>query len=207
MRAVGSHDGFIDIYSVKFTKGNLQNAHADFHVKYLKRMSGHSSYVTHLDWSMNNRVIQSTCGAYELLYWDVASGSQLLNSKDCVEGDTEWATQTCDMGFGVMGIWRAYQDGSDINSVDVASQDKIPCELRETSLNKGTLVVTGDDFGGLNVYNHPCVVKHAPGKRASFHSSHVMSCKWLHQIGSSATIVSAGGNDCTAMVWKLKTGR
>ena len=40
MVAVGSRDGFIDIYSVKYTKGNLQNAHSDFQIKYLKRMGG-----------------------------------------------------------------------------------------------------------------------------------------------------------------------
>ncbi len=207
MLAVGSHDGVIDIYSIKYAKGNLQSAHADFQIKYLKRMSGHSSYITHLDWSRDNRIIQSTCGAHELLYWDVASGTQMLNSQDCVEGDTEWDTETCDLGFGVMGIWQAYQDGSDINSVDVAPQDKIPRELRDSTLNKGSLVVTGDDFGGLSVYHHPCVVKHAPGKRTAFHSSHVMASKWLHPIGSSAVVASAGGNDCTAMIWKLKAGR
>ena len=38
-----------------------------------------------------------------------------------------------------MGIWQAYQDGSDINSVDVAPQDKVPRELRGAALNKGSL--------------------------------------------------------------------
>jgi microtubule-associated protein-like 4 len=59
-------------------------------MKYLKRLRGHSSYITHLDWSFDNNLIQSTCGSYEILYWDVASGKQLLSSMDSLEADTKW---------------------------------------------------------------------------------------------------------------------
>ena len=38
---------------------------------------GHSSYITHLDWSSDGRIIQSTCGAYELLYSEAATGKQV----------------------------------------------------------------------------------------------------------------------------------
>jgi WD40 repeat protein len=207
MVAVGSHDGFIDIYSVKYTRGNLQNLHSDFSVKYLKRLRGHSSFVAHLDWSKDNRIIQSTCGAHELLYWDVASGTQLLSSTDCLEGDTEWSTLSCDLGFGVMGIWQSNMDGSDVNAVDVASDDVLTDSVREADkysrIGKGSLVATGDDGGCLSVYHYPCVVKHAPGQVGRAHSSHVMSVKWLQSIGSSGAIATAGGNDGAAVVWKV----
>lgn len=208
MLAVGSHDGVVDIYSVKYTRGNLQNPHCDFSVKYLKRLQGHSSFVTHLDWSRDNRILQSTCGARELLFWDVAAGTQLLSSHDCVEGDTEWATQSVDLGFGVMGIWQSNQDGSDINAVDVASSSVIPRAVSEAKgpfwdVAKGSLVATGDDGGCLSVYYHPCVVRHAPAVQGRAHSSHVLACKWLQSMGPSAAVATAGGNDCAAMVWRV----
>jgi hypothetical protein len=176
--------------------------------RYLKRLKGHSSFITHLDWSRDNRIIQSTCGARELLYWDVAAGTQMLSSSDCVEGDTEWATQSVDLGFGVMGIWQSNQDGSDINTVDVADAAAIPPAVSEArgpfkDVAKGSLVATGDDGGCLSVYHYPCVVKHAPGREGRAHSSHVLSCKWLNSIGNSAVIATAGGNDCAAMVWMV----
>jgi hypothetical protein len=43
--------------------------------------SGHSSYVRHLDWSANSKVVQSSCGAYELLYFDAATGKQVGSGK------------------------------------------------------------------------------------------------------------------------------
>ena len=70
-------------------------------MKYLKRLRGHSSFITHLDWSMDNQLIRSTCGGYELLYWEVAAGRQILSSLDNIEGDTLWSTNTCIFGFEV----------------------------------------------------------------------------------------------------------
>ena len=33
----------------------------------LHRLRGHSSYITHLDWTADGQLLRSTCGAYELL--------------------------------------------------------------------------------------------------------------------------------------------
>ncbi len=43
----------------------------------IARCAGHSSYITHIDWSADSRLIQSNCGAYELLYFDAATGKQV----------------------------------------------------------------------------------------------------------------------------------
>lgn len=79
----------------------------------LARCAGHSSYITHLDWSVDGRVLQSNCGAYELLYFEAATGKQIRQN----QRDTQWATWTCTLGFPVMGIWRDGTDGTDINAV------------------------------------------------------------------------------------------
>lgn len=48
-----------------------------FRYQRLCRCSGHSSYITHIDWSLDGRLIQSNCGAYELLYFDAQTGKQV----------------------------------------------------------------------------------------------------------------------------------
>ena len=56
--AVGSHDNFIYIYLAK-KKYKL----------FKKKMTGHSSFITALDWSQDSEWMRSTCGAHELLFW------------------------------------------------------------------------------------------------------------------------------------------
>uniref|UniRef100_A0A8C7XA49 EMAP like 4 n=1 Tax=Oryzias sinensis TaxID=183150 RepID=A0A8C7XA49_9TELE len=72
MLAVGSHDNFIYLYNV------LERGHK--YSRYLK-CSGHSSYITHLDWSPDNNFIMSNSGDYEILYCKY-SLSQYLQDED-----------------------------------------------------------------------------------------------------------------------------
>jgi len=37
-------------------------------LRLVHRLKGHSSSVTHLDWSFDSQLVRSTCAAYELLY-------------------------------------------------------------------------------------------------------------------------------------------
>lgn len=189
MLAVGSHDGYIDIYSCTAALATHLTA-AKAELRYLKRLRGHVSYITHLDWSADNLLLQSTCGAYEILYWDVSSGKQLLSSTDNVESDTIWNSFTCPLGFPVMGIWPLNSDGTDVNAVDVI-------------FDKG-LVLTGDDFGNVNLFNYPCVVKNAPPVVCSGHSSHVMNVRVVKNTPSETWVATVGGNDNSVMVWVIR---
>jgi hypothetical protein len=102
-----------------------------------------------VDWSCDNKLLKSNCGAYELLYWDVSLGKQILSSLDTIEADALWQTKTCVLGFEVgclnfkivssnklttpvivsifqvMGIWPPESDGTDVNCVDVSSGEEI----------------------------------------------------------------------------------
>merc|ERR1719409_331962 len=60
--AVGNADNFIDLYAVP---------HGDGEFKRVGQLKGHSSFVIHLDWSVDSLFLQSNCGAHELLYWRV----------------------------------------------------------------------------------------------------------------------------------------
>ena len=58
--AVGSNDNFVDLYSVG----------ADGY-KHVGHCSGSSSFITHLDWSVDSKYIQTNSGASERLYYQV----------------------------------------------------------------------------------------------------------------------------------------
>lgn len=60
--AVGSHDNAIYCYRIpSFSKKT-------------RPLNKHSSYITHLDFSEDGQYLHSTCGAYELLFWDLQKG-------------------------------------------------------------------------------------------------------------------------------------
>ena len=59
--AVGSNDNFVDLYSI--SEG----------YKHVGHCSGNSSFITHLDWSVDSKYIQTNSGASERLYFQVPS--------------------------------------------------------------------------------------------------------------------------------------
>ena len=67
MLAVASRDNNIYIY--RYTDEN------DFQLTGVCR--GHSSYVTHVDWTEDSTMLQSNDGTYELLYWNAADAKQV----------------------------------------------------------------------------------------------------------------------------------
>ena len=60
MLAVGSHDNFIYLLDTK-----------TYSEKKVRKLTGHSSFITSLDWSQDSKWIRSVCGAYELLFYNV----------------------------------------------------------------------------------------------------------------------------------------
>ena len=68
--AVGSNDNFVDVYSV--VEG----------YKHVGVCSGSSSFITHLDWSVDSKYIQTNTGASERLFY-------LMPSEGGCEGEEE----------------------------------------------------------------------------------------------------------------------
>lgn len=68
--AIGSHDNYIYIFAVS-EEGKQYKKHG--------RLSGHSSYITHLDWSKDSQHLQSNSGDYEILYCKLSWYWGLLN--------------------------------------------------------------------------------------------------------------------------------
>jgi microtubule-associated protein-like 6 len=76
-----------------------------------KPLRKHSSYVTHIDFSVNGTLLHSNCGAYELLYWDLNTGKQITQSAFNLTAnyrDEKWHTLTTPLSWATQGIWPVF---------------------------------------------------------------------------------------------------
>ena len=107
--AVGSHDNFIYLYNTtpdgKYTRAGT--------------LKGHSSYITALDWSQDGDWIRSSCGAYELLFFDPGTRKQVPGGASATVA-TQWDNHTVKFGWFVDGIYPPGTDGSHINIVEMS---------------------------------------------------------------------------------------
>jgi hypothetical protein len=189
--AVGSRDNNIYIFDVE---------------KNYRRIGicrGHTSYITHIDWSQTGEFLQSNSGDYELLYWQ-SPESEIFRTNHIVPGsprklkhqrrwdqyrdmsdmaDCQWYSWTSTLGFPVMGIWPPYSDGTDVNMVDRSKNRK--------------LVATGEDTFKISLMRFPCL-KGTAKKQFHGHMSHVMNVRWNND---DKYLFSAGGLDCCTFQW------
>jgi len=171
MLAVGSHDRLIYLLDTR---------------SYSRKavLRGHSSYITHIDFSLDSNYLQSNCGAYELLFW-TSNGNRVTSASSM--RDVNWATWTCTLGWPVQGIWPPCSDGTDINAVD-------------RSPNK-SLLITGDDFGKVKLFQNPCCRTNGGFKEFNGHSSHVTNVGFSND---DSWALSVGGGDRTVIQWRVR---
>ncbi|XP_044933084.1 echinoderm microtubule-associated protein-like 2 isoform X3 [Mustela putorius furo] len=172
---VGSHDNLVYVYTVD--QGGRK-------VSRLGKCSGHSSFITHLDWAQDSSCFVTNSGDYEILYWDPATCKQ-ITSADAVR-NVEWATATCVLGFGVFGIWSEGADGTDINAV-ARSHD-------------GKLLASADDFGKVHLFSYPCCQPRALSHKYGGHSSHVTNVAFLWD---DSVALTTGGKDTSVLQWRV----
>uniref|UniRef100_A0A8C7ZB26 EMAP like 3 n=1 Tax=Oryzias sinensis TaxID=183150 RepID=A0A8C7ZB26_9TELE len=177
--AVGSHDNFIYIYNVT-EKGRRYTRFG--------KCNGHSSFITHLDWSKDGRYIMSNSGDYEILYWDIPGGCKLLRNRS-ESKDREWASFTCVLGFHVMGVWLEGSDGTDINALCRSHSERI--------------VAVADDFCKVHLFQFPCPKLKAPSHKYDGHGSHVTNVCFTH---NDSHLLSMGGKDTCILQWKVVGG-
>ncbi|XP_041665597.1 echinoderm microtubule-associated protein-like 2 isoform X1 [Cheilinus undulatus] len=171
--AVASHDNFVYIYAV--TENGRKYSRVG-------KCTGHSSFVTHLDWSADSQYIVTNSGDYEILFWEASSGKHVTNM-DIVR-NLEWATSTCTLSFNTFGIWPDGADGTDINAV---------CRSHD-----GSLLTSADDFGKVHLFSFPCSHPRAPSHEYGGHSSHVTNVAFLHD---DSHLISTGGKDTSILQW------
>ncbi|XP_039294135.1 echinoderm microtubule-associated protein-like 2 [Nilaparvata lugens] len=145
---------------------------------------GHSSFITHLDWSKNSEILRSNSGDYELLFWNPGLCRQIPQSSSL--RDTEWATHTCVLSFSTVGIWPEGADGTDVNA----------CERSHDH----NLIATGDDFGKVKLYSYPACQPKSLNHTYGGHSSHVTNVTFLHD---DSRLISIGGKDTSVLQWSI----
>jgi WD40 repeat protein len=167
--AVGSHDNNIYLVETRtYTRRSV--------------CKGHSSFITHLDWSGDSKFLQSNCGAYELLFWGARDGKQVKNPSSLK--DTMWHGWTCVLGWPVQGIFGGGRGGSDIDACAKVGNN---------------LVVGGDD-GKVSLYRYPCLKMESERKEYSGHSSHVTNVA----VGfDNKHVYSVGGLDRALLQFSL----
>ncbi|KAI2658968.1 Echinoderm microtubule-associated protein-like 6 [Labeo rohita] len=169
--AVGSNDGFVDIYAVAQR------------YKKVGECSKSTCFITHLDWSVDSRFLQTNDGAGERFFYRMPTGKFL--PKEEAKG-IHWMTWTCVLGPEVNGIWPKYSNVNDINSVDANYSS--------------AALVTGDDFGLVKLFRFPCLKKAAKFKKYIGHSAHVTNVRWSHDL---QWVLSTGGADHSVFQWRF----
>ncbi|XP_020279289.1 echinoderm microtubule-associated protein-like 2 isoform X4 [Pseudomyrmex gracilis] len=171
--ALGSRDNYIYIYQVN-----------DDATKYSRvgRCMGHSSFITHLDWSVDGQYLRSNSGDYELLYWNPGVCRQIPQAS--LLRNVDWATHTCVISFETIGIWPEGADGTDVNNC--------------TRSGDGKLLSTGDDFGKVKLFSHPACQPKSLYHSYGGHSSHVTNVSFLQD---DSRLVSTGGADTSVLQW------
>nr|XP_019556864.2 echinoderm microtubule-associated protein-like 2 isoform X1 [Aedes albopictus]XP_029731907.1 echinoderm microtubule-associated protein-like 2 isoform X1 [Aedes albopictus] len=148
------------------------------------KCAGHSSFISHMDWSKDSTVLRSNSGDYELLYWNPTLCRQ-ITTQSTVK-NLEWATQSCTVSFETVGIWPENFDGTDINSV---------CKDGEEQF-----LVTADDTGKIRLFSYPASQPKSLSHAYRGHSSHVTAVKFMHD---GVRLLSAGGLDTSVLQWRV----
>uniref|UniRef100_A0A672SZE4 EMAP like 6 n=1 Tax=Sinocyclocheilus grahami TaxID=75366 RepID=A0A672SZE4_SINGR len=169
--AVGSNDGFVDTYAVAQR------------YKKVGECNKSTCFITHLDWSVDSRFLQTNDGAGERFFYRMPTGKFM--PKEEAKG-IHWMTWTCVLGPEVNGIWPKYSNVNDINSVDANYSSAV--------------LVTGDDFGLVKLFRFPCLKKAAKFKKYIGHSAHVTNVRWSHDL---QWVLSTGGADHSVFQWRF----
>uniref|UniRef100_A0A3P9NF13 Echinoderm microtubule-associated protein-like 6 n=1 Tax=Poecilia reticulata TaxID=8081 RepID=A0A3P9NF13_POERE len=169
--AVGSNDGLVDIYAVaqRFKK--------------VGECSRSTSFITHLDWSVDSRFLQTNDGAGERLFYRMPAGK--LVPKEEAKG-IHWMTWTGTIGPEVNGIWPKYSNVTNMNSVHANYSSAV--------------LVTGDDLGLIKLFRFPCLKKGAKFKKYIGHSAHVTNVRWSNDL---QWVISTGGADHAVFQWRF----
>ena len=152
--------------------------------KTVKKLKGHTSKVTHIDWSDDGEYIQSNSTSYELLYHSIENGEQITNISSL--RDINWYTWTCVLGWPVQGIWPPCASGDDINACD---RDKT-----------GKVIVTSDDYSKVKLFRYPSAIERAAYNQYNGHSSHVTNIRFMTD---NKHVISIGGNDKAIFQFKF----
>jgi WD40 repeat protein len=163
-------------------------------------LKGHSSYVSHLDFSLTGEYLQSNSGAGELFYWDVKDPKAGKRVKDPADAkDEEWLTGTCVYGWASQGVVMSAPKGTNIHGVSRSHGSALTKMPGKTVPPCVPVTAAVDDMGQVKLYVYPCVAATAPEKAYHGHSSNVSSCRFTFD---DDCLITIGGSDNAVFQWK-----
>jgi microtubule-associated protein-like 6 len=180
--AVGTADNVILLFNVE----------EDF--KFVGKLTGHSSVVLKIDFSKDEKYLQTCSQSYELIFFDLTAMKPVPRPRDLK--DVEWASFTSILGWDVQGIWPKYSDGADVNAV--------------TRSHSAKYLATAGVHGFVQLFNFPCVGggldregrlnRRPESHSAAGHSDNVTDVAWT---GGDQRVISSGGADLSIFQWKV----
>ncbi|KAI8847371.1 hypothetical protein BC829DRAFT_396745 [Chytridium lagenaria] len=173
--AVAGHDMVVHVHEVA----------KDF--PHIATCKGHSSFITHMDWSADSSFIQTNSGDYDLLFWSMPNGKRIGSAT--AMRDVKWATWTCIKGWPVQGIWESGMNGDDINAAD-----RHPGH---------SCIASGDDNMNVRLHSYPAAKPGMPGKKYPGHGSHVTKVRFTSR---GDRLISTGGMDGCTFLWRVEGG-
>ncbi|EGR30612.1 hypothetical protein IMG5_127930 [Ichthyophthirius multifiliis] len=171
VHGINSSIEIFEIQNMKFT----QNINS---INIQKELSGS---IIHLDWSCNSQILAVNTDNFELKYINLHSKNSVPPNQIKEE---KWHTWTCIYGWFSKGIFK-YRDGKDVDSCIRSYNSKV--------------LVTGDDFGNINLYNYPTCVPKQIHHTYRAHSSKITRVRFTPE---DKYLISIGGEDQSIMVWK-----
>ncbi len=177
--AVGSHDDKIWVYEIS------DEGKYSLYCKFAR----HASFINSLDWSLDGKYIRSTDGGHERLFYSMETKHQDPHGVTTT-ADLEWASHSIKQGEAhIAGCKPHNVDNTHINYL-ARSPD-------------GSLIVTADDYGLVNVFNYPVAEDaHGSGARSyAGHSEHVVRVEFS---SDGQRMFTVGGQDKALIQWKRK---
>ena len=178
--AFGASDGSIFIYDVKDSYSLSAT------------INQHQAIITAIDFSEDSRWMQSTCAAFELNFFEADTGMYIPAASRL--RDTVWATQNCPLSWSTQGMWKPQMDGTIITA----------CESNLFRSGDGPVIVSGDNYGVIQLFRSPCVSAFAVGKRYRVSSNPVTRLRFC---AGDATLLTLSAGDKAIMQWAHKRDR
>jgi echinoderm microtubule-associated protein-like 1/2 len=151
-------------------------------------LKGHTSHIKELDFSRDSKFIKASDTSRDLLYWSVETFKKVSNLS--LVKSVQWATFTCQYGWGLQGI----HNTATLNNGD---QD-VSCIARAEDKSILCVALNSQNSTGLKVFRYPCLGDAVPDVYPA-HSSPVTDMVFT----KSNKLITAGGNDCTIIVWDI----
>jgi microtubule-associated protein-like 6 len=183
--AVGTADNVVQLYDA--TAGAFEAG---------GKLSGPNGVILSIDFSIDNKLLQCSTQAFELVYFDIHSLKMLSDDAARALSNVHWSTFSSLLGWNVQGIWPHNSQLDDVNSVCVS--------------DSGELIATAEETGLVKVFQFPCVGggldkegalhKRPDCLRVFGHGGKVSQVRWLSQ---GNFIISSGGEDLSCFQWKV----